>query len=54
MHAAAIVETFDPVDDSELGKRARVIAQPMRSLNLQRLEEALHRRVDAPMSKSSY
>jgi hypothetical protein len=39
MHAAAIVETFDPVDDIELGKRTRVVAQSMRSLTLSVLKK---------------
>ena len=40
-----VVETFDPVDDVELSERTGVVAAQMNALNLQRLEEALHRRV---------
>jgi len=50
MHAPVIVETLDPVDDVKLGACAGVVAKQVGALHLQRLEEALHRRVDAPMS----
>ena len=50
MHAFVVIETFDPIDDVELGQRTSVVAQQMRALDLEHLEEALHRRVDAPTS----
>ena len=45
-----VIKAFDPIDDVELGQRASVVAQQMSALDLERLEEALHRRIDAPMS----
>ena len=54
MDTPAIIETFDPVDDVELGKRAGVVAKPMGALDLQRLEETLHRRIVPAIGPSAH
>ena len=44
VQALAVVPALDPVDDVQPGLRLRVVAYLMNALDLQRLEEAFHRR----------
>ena len=49
-----IVEALDPVNNVESCLGAGFVAELIDAFDLQRLEEAFDRRVDAPMSRSGY